>query len=64
MKKKIISILGTVTLTASMLAGCGSETPADESAATETSVAEATVEETAAEETSEATEETTEASNN
>ncbi len=61
MKKKIISILGTVTLTASMLAGCGSETPADESAATETSVAEATVEETAAEETSEATEETTEA---
>lgn len=61
MKKKIISILGTVTLTASMLAGCGSETPADESVATETSVAEATVEETAAEETSEATEETTEA---
>ncbi len=60
MKKKIISILGTVTLTASMLAGCGSETPAEESAATETSVAEATVEETAAEETSEATEETTE----
>lgn len=61
MKKKIISILGTVTLTASMLAGCGSETPVEESAATETSVAEATVEETAAEETSEATEETTEA---
>lgn len=61
MKKKIISILGTVTLTASMLAGCGSETPADESVATETSVAEATVEETAAEETSEAIEETTEA---
>ncbi len=60
MKKKIISILGTVTLTASMLAGCGSETPAEESAATETTVAEATVEETAAEETSEATEETTE----
>ncbi len=47
MKKKIISILGTVTLTASMIAGCGSNTATDENAAVETSVAEVTSEESA-----------------